>query len=95
MVKKTVSNNKTRISKLPNDKPVVYKIKTDGGNVNYVGVAKKGRVQERIEEHLPGGKDYVPGAKVQIEQMKSISDAKQKESNIISRTKPRYNEKGK
>ena len=95
MAKKTVSNNKTSISKLPNDKPVMYKIKTKSGNVNYLGVAKKGRVQERIEEHLPGGKDYVPGAKVQIEQMKSISDAKQKESNIISRTKPRYNEKGK
>ena len=36
MAKKTVSNNKTSISKLPNDKPVMYKIKTEGGNVNYV-----------------------------------------------------------
>ncbi len=85
MARKTVSNNKISISKLPNDKPVVYRIKTEGGTVNYVGVAKKGRVQERIEEHLPGGKDYVPGAKVQIEQCGSIAEAREKESSVIAR----------
>jgi predicted GIY-YIG superfamily endonuclease len=95
MARKTVDFNKTGVEKLPNDKPVVYKILTDSGNNNYTGVAQRGRVQERIQEHLSGGKDYVPGTKVQIEQMKNINDAKQKESNIISRTKPRYNEKGK
>ena len=84
MVKKTVSNNKTSINKLPNDKPVMYKIKTKGGNVNYVGVAKKGRVQEQLKEHLVGGKDYVPGDKVQIEQFSSIVEAKKKEASVIA-----------
>ena len=87
MTKKTVKNNKTNIAKLPNDKPVMYKIKTKGGNVNYVGVAKKGRVQERIGEHLAGGKDYVPGAKVQIEQFSSIAKARKKESSVIANAK--------
>ena len=87
MAKKTVVNNKTSISRLPNDKPVIYKIKTKGGNVNYVGVAKRGRVQERIKEHLAGGKDYVPGAKVQIEQFSSIAEARKKESYVIARAK--------
>ena len=95
MAKRTVKNNKTSISKLPNDKPVMYKIKTDGGTVNYVGVAKKGRVQERIEEHLPGGKDYVPGAKIQIEQVSSIAEARKMEAASIKRIQPKHNEQGK
>ena len=95
MAKKTVSNNKTNISKLPNDKPVMYKIKTKSGNVNYVGVAKKGRVQERIEEHLPGEKDYVPGAKIQIEQVSSIAEARKMEAAAIKRIQPKHNEQGK
>jgi len=94
MAKKTVSNNKTSISKLPNDKPVMYKIKTQGGNVNYVGVAKKGRVQERIEEHLQGQEDYVPGAKVQIEQCGSIAEARKMEAAVIKRIQPKHNEQG-
>ncbi len=95
MAKKTVKNNQTGIGNLPNDKPVMYKIKTEGGNVNYVGVAKKGRVQERIEEHLPGGKDPVPGAKIQIEQVSSIAEARKIEAAAIKRIQPKHNEQGK
>ena len=60
MAKKTVNFNKSGASKLPNDKPVVYKVKTAGGKTNYVGVAKRGRVEDRIKEHLDAGK--IPGA---------------------------------
>ena len=95
MAKKTVPFNQKGIEKLPDNKPVVYKILTEGGKNNYTGVAQRGRVQARLEEHLPGGKDYVPGAKVQIEQMGSIGDAEAKESRIITRAKPPHNEKGK
>ena len=48
MAKKTVKFNKAGTSKLPQDKPVVYRIKTDAGKTNYVGVAQRGRVQERL-----------------------------------------------
>lgn len=95
MAKKTVPFNQKGIEKLPDDKPVVYKILTGEDKNNYTGVAQRGRVQERLKEHLPGGKDYIPGAKVQIEQMGSIKEAAAKESHIISRTKPPHNEKGK
>lgn len=91
MAKKTVKYRKEDINKLPNNKPVVYKIKTEGGNNNYTGIAKRGRVQDRIAEHL----NNIPGAKVQIEQMSSISDARKKESNIIKRSQPKYNKQGK
>ena len=44
--------NKTAIDNLPNDKPVLYRIETDTGNLNYAGIAKRGRVRDRIKEHL-------------------------------------------
>ena len=93
MAKKTVSFNKSGAGKLPDNKSVVYRIQSKAGKTNYVGVAKKGRVQDRINEHINDGK--IPGAKVQIEQMEGINDAKEKEKNIIARTKPKYNEQGK
>ena len=88
---KTVKYNQKGITDLPNDKPAVYKILTQNNTNNYTGIAKRGRIQERIAEHL----GEIPGAKVQIEQMPSISQAKAKESNIISRSKPKYNKEGK
>lgn len=93
MAKKTAKFNQSGINDLPNDKPVVYKIQTEGGKTNYVGVSKRGRVQERLQEHLNDGK--ITGAKVNIQQMPSIQEAEQTEARIISRTKPKYNKKGK
>ncbi len=95
MKTKSTTYNKTGISKLPDDKPVVYKIQSESGKNNYTGIAKRGRVRERLNEHLPGGKDYIPGSKVHIEQMDSIAEAREKESRIISRSKPKYNKQGK
>ena len=95
MGKKTVPFNEAGIGSLPNDKPVVYRILTDAGTNNYTGVAKRNRVQERLREHLPGGKSPVPGATVQIERMPSIDDAHAKEARVIRRSQPPYNERGK
>ena len=86
MVKK-VKYNKTAIEQLPNDKPVLYRIETENGNLNYTGIAKKWRVQERIKEHL----EEIPGASVSVEQFSSIDDARKKEKNVINRNKPKYN----
>ena len=85
---KKVKFNKDGISQLPNNKPVLYKIKTDGGSLNYTGIAQRGRVRERISEHL----GEIPGTKVQIEQFSSINDARKKEANVIKGSKPKYNE---
>ena len=91
MATKKVTFNKEGIKKLPNDKPVLYRIETANENLNYVGVAKKGRVQERISEHL----NEIPGAKVKIEQFSSINEAEKKEKRVIKINQPKYNEKGK
>jgi hypothetical protein len=93
MARKTVRFTQSGSEKLPNDRPVVYKIQTEGGKTNYVGVAKRGRVQERIQEHLDA--KTIPGAKVQIQQMESIAQAEKTEARIIAIAKPKYNERGK
>jgi len=88
---KKVDFNKSGIGRLPDNKPVVYKIETEGGKTNYAGVAKRGRVRERIQEHLGN----IPGSSVRIEQMGSIREAQQKEERIIKRSQPKYNKQGK
>jgi len=93
MARKTVKFNESGAAKLPNDKPAVYKIQTESGKTNYVGIAKRGRVQDRIQEHLDAGK--IPGAKVQVQQVSSIQEAEKTEARIIARTQPKYNEEGK
>jgi hypothetical protein len=90
-MKKTVPFNKIGIEKLPENKPVVYRIQTGAGANNYTGVAKRGRVQERIGEHFAGARDPVPGVKVRIEQASSIREAEQRERGIIARSQPPYN----
>lgn len=91
MSKKKVDYNKTGISQLPDDKPAMYRIETEGGRQNYVGVAKRGRVQERVAEHL----GEIPGATVRVEQFDSINDAQAKEARVIKRNQPKYNDQGK
>jgi len=91
MARKTVKFNLKGIAKLPNDKPGVYKILTPGGNNNYTGKAKRGRVRERVAEHL--GK--IPGAKVLFEQTSTVREAEKKEMVVIKRSQPKYNEQGK
>ncbi len=84
---KKTKYNKTGIENLPNDKPALYRIETDSGNANYIGIAKRGRVQERLKEHL----DDIPGTQVKIEQFSSVEDARKKETRVIQRNKPKYN----
>lgn len=91
MTNKKVGYNKSGIEQLPDDKPVLYRIKTAGGKDNYVGVAQRGRVRERVAEHLA----EIPGATVSVEQFSSISKARAKEANVIKRQQPKYNEQGK
>ena len=89
MAKKTF--NKTSISKLPADKPILYRLDTAGGKPNYVGVAKKGRVRQRLTEHLPSGPDPIPAKTVQIKQFPSIGNAKAAEKRVIKTKQPKYN----
>jgi len=91
MARKRAPYTAKGIEDVPNDKPVVYRIQTEGGRDNYIGVAQRGRAGERLSEHL----GEIPGATVQIEQFGSIDDARAKEARLINRNEPKHNKQGK
>ena len=91
----TVRLTQDGISKLVEGKPVVYTIHSHTGKLNYAGLAKRGRVQERISEHRPNGPDALPGVKVTIEPMDNLPAAKARLKNIIYTQMPTYNKQGK
>jgi len=94
--KRSGNFDKKGIESLAKDKPVVYDIDNSKGNTLYTGVAKRGRVEQRLKEHLPGGPDQIPGgAKVKIKQQPSIAEAKKAETRAIRRKQPPLNKKGK
>ena len=83
------------LERIRNDKPAVYKIRNATGEDIYLGSAKRGRVEERLQEHLPGGKDAVPGGRtVEIEQKPSIHEAQRAEARASKRGQPKYNKRG-
>ena len=85
--------SKRQIRNIPDNKPSVYELLNRKGDNIYTGIAKRDRVQDRLEEHLPGAKDSVPGAAgFRIKPMPSIDQAKREEKKIIKREDPKYNE---
>lgn len=94
--KKSCDFSKEGIESLAKDKPCVYKIEDCKGNNIYTGVAKRGRVEERLKEHLAGGPDPIKGgSKIKIEQKSSIDDCLKAEARIIKQQQPARNKKGK
>ncbi len=91
MARKTVPFNHEGISRLPRRSPVVYRIRSRSGVTDYVGSAKRGRVRDRLREHLAEGR--IQGATVQIETKPGIAEARETEARVIARSKPKYNRK--
>ena len=92
--KKSGSFTGKGIEGLAKDKPVVYTIEDKKGNNLYTGVAKRGRVGDRLKEHLPGAVDAVRGGeKVKIQQKSSIVEAEKSEARIIKSQQPPQNKK--
>ncbi len=61
--KKSSDFTEEAIESLAKDKPVVYQILNKNNKNIYTGSAKRGRVEERLKEHLPGGPDPIRGAR--------------------------------
>lgn len=95
--KKTVPLTKTGVKKIPNTKAGVYDIKNKDGKSEYVGMAKAGRLQDRVQEHLPSStKDPIKaGRSVVIKQESSKAAALKTEMKMIKSKQPRQNKKGK
>ncbi|MDD4769081.1 MAG: hypothetical protein PHT52_04775, partial [Eubacteriales bacterium] len=62
MNKLNIRFSKKAIKELPDNKPGVYIIKNNSGTNMFTGIAKRGQVQETLENHFYGGDSYVPGA---------------------------------
>jgi excinuclease UvrABC nuclease subunit len=97
VTKKTTPFTKTDTNKIPSKKPGVYDIKNKEGDSQYIGMAKKGRMQERVKEHLPTStKDPVKsGSKVEITTTKTKEAALKKERLLIKSKRPPQNKIGK
>ena len=94
--KKSGSFDKNGIENLAKDKPVVYEILDKKGDPLYIGVAKRGRVEERLKEHLSNGPDPIKGGvQVKIQQKSSIVEAEKSEAKAIKSKQPPRNKKGK
>lgn len=94
--KKSGGFDKGGIEGLAKDKPVVYEIQDKKGDPLYVGVAKRGRVEERLKEHLPSGPDPIKGGvKVKIQQKANIAAAEKAEARAIKSKQPPRNKKSK
>ena len=84
--------NKTNIKDIPEEKPILYRILDNAGNELYDGIAKRNRVQERLQEHLTLKKEKIPGAtKVKFIQLPNIEKAKKVEKQLIKKLKPKFN----
>ena len=95
--KKTVPLTKTGIQKITSNKPGVYDIKGNDGTTEYIGMAQKGRLQKRVEEHLPESKkDPVKtGKKVTVKHTSSKAEALKTEKALIKSKQPPLNKKEK
>lgn len=95
--KKTTAFTKSGTKKISSETPGVYDIQNKKGKSEYVGMAKKGRMQERVKEHLPTStKDPIKnGSKVKITNTKTKEAALRKEKQLIKSKQPSQNKKGK
>ena len=95
--KKIVPLTKAGVKKILNTKAGVYEIKNKEGKSEYVGMAKAGRLQDRVKEHLPSSpKDPIKAGKtVKTKQEPNKAAALKTEKKMIKTKQPRQNIKGK
>jgi len=87
---------KENIAKIPENKAIVYKIKSKAGDNLYTGIAGRRRSQERLLEHKDIKKEKIPeGTRFQVAQVKNKERAEQIEKQIIKREQPRFNKQNK
>jgi hypothetical protein len=93
---RTQKFTKENIAKIPQDKAIVYKIKSRGGGNLYTGIAGRGRSQERLLEHKEIKKEKIPeGTRFQYTQVKNRERAHIIEKQIIKKEQPEFNEQHK
>ena len=93
---RTQKFTKENIANVPQDKAIIYKIKSRGGENLYTGIAGRGRSQERLLEHKEIKKEKIPeGTKFQYEKVKTKVRAHEVEKSIIKKEQPEFNQQHK
>ncbi len=82
--------NKTNLEKVP-EQSGVYKLSNKKGEIQYIGLAGAGRLQERLKEHLNEG-DIKGSAQFQILKTNSGREAASLEKKLIKLVNPKQNE---
>lgn len=93
---RTQKFTKANIANVPQNKAVIYKIKSGDGENLYTGIAGRGRPQERLLEHKDIKKEIITGGtRFQYAQVKTKEIAKKIEKSIIKKEQPKFNEQHK
>ena len=93
---RTQKFTKENIANVPQDKAIIYKIKSRGGENLYTGIAGRGRSQERLLEHKEIKKEKIPeGTKFQYAQVKTKVRTHEVEKSIIKKEQPEFNQQHK
>ena len=93
---RTQKFTKTNIANVPQNKAIIYKIKSKDGENLYTGIAGRGRPQNRLLEHKEIKKEIIPeGTRFQYAQVKTKDIAHKIEKSIIKKEQPEFNEKHK
>ncbi|KKU38486.1 MAG: hypothetical protein UX53_C0030G0012 [Candidatus Azambacteria bacterium GW2011_GWB2_46_37] len=93
---RTQKFTKANIANVPQDKAIIYKIKSKDGENLYTGIAGRGRSQDRLIEHKDIKKEQIPeGTRFQYAQVKTKDRAHQIEKSIIKKEQPEHNEQHK
>ena len=93
---RTQKFTKANIANVPQNKAIIYKIKSKDGENLYTGIAGRGRGQDRLIEHKDIKKEKIPeGTKFQFAQVKTKVRAHQIEKTIIKKEQPEHNEQHK
>ncbi|HED37808.1 MAG TPA: hypothetical protein ENI76_06140 [Ignavibacteria bacterium] len=87
---KTITDR--NLEKVPGDKPGIYRIKNAAGKTLYVGMAKGGRLNDRIAEHKG---EFKGGMRFQYKLAPSKEAAERMERKEIKNWKPVFNKKDK
>lgn len=84
--------NDANVTKVADDKPVVYRLLNKNNKDVYVGIAKRYRGQDRLMEHLNLKKEKVPGAvKLKVLPVKNLGVAEKVEKKLIEQLSPKFN----
>jgi len=93
---RTQKFTKANIANVPQNKVIIYKIKSRGGENLYTGITGRGRPQDRLLEHKEIKKEKIPeGTRFQYAQVKNKDIAHKIEKSIIKKEQPKFNEQNK